>query len=103
MLPNLPQTHLTIWGGQAAGIVFAINPLLEPAAIGELLKAGGAKVLVTLAPFPGSDLWPKLQPVIGDVPGLRHLVLVDLAAASAWSARAAHQPPRRVSRSTPTT
>jgi fatty-acyl-CoA synthase len=79
VLPNLPQTHLTIWGGQATGIVFAINPLLEPAAIGELLKAGGAKVLVTLAPFAGSDLWPKLQPVIGDVPSLRHLVLVDLA------------------------
>ena len=79
VLPNLPETHLAIWGGQAAGIVFAINPLLEPAAIGELLKAGGAKVLVTLAPFPGSDLWPKLQPVIGDVPGLRHVVLVDLA------------------------
>ncbi len=79
VLPNLPQTHLTIWGGQAAGIVFAINPMLEPAAIGELLKAGQAKVLVTLAPFPGSDLWPKLQPVIGSVPGLRHLVLVDLA------------------------
>lgn len=79
VLPNLPETHLTIWGGEAAGIVFAVNPMLEPAAIGELLKAGDAKVLVTLAPFPGSDLWPKLQSVIGDVPGLRHLVLVDLA------------------------
>jgi len=79
VLPNLPETHLTIWGGQAAGIVFAINPMLEPAAIGELLKAGGAKVLVTLAPFPGTDLWAKLQPVIGAVPGLKHLVLVDLA------------------------
>ena len=31
--PICPQTHLTIWGGQAAGIAFAINPLLEPAAI----------------------------------------------------------------------
>ena len=80
VLPNLPETHLTIWGGQAAGIVFAINPMLEPAAIGELLRAGGAKVLVTLAPSPGSDLWPKLQPVVGEVPGLQHLVLVDLAA-----------------------
>ena len=79
VLPNLPETHLTIWGGQAAGIVFAINPMLEPAAIGELLRAGGAKVLVTLAPFPGTDLWAKLRPVIGEVPDLQHLVLVDLA------------------------
>ncbi len=79
VLPNLPQTHLVIWGGQAAGIVFAINPLLEPASIAELLRAGGAKVLVTLAPLPGSDLWPKLQSAIGNAPGLRHLVLIDPA------------------------
>lgn len=79
VLPNLPQTHLVIWGGQAAGIVFAINPLLEPVAIAELLRAGGAKVLVTLAPSPGSELWPKLQSAIGNAPGLRHLVLIDPA------------------------
>ena len=30
VLPNLPETHFTIWGGEAAGVVFAINPLLEP-------------------------------------------------------------------------
>ena len=64
VLPNLPETHLTIWGGQAAGIVFAINPLLEPAAIGELLKAGEAKVLVTLAPFPG--IGPVAEAAAGD-------------------------------------
>src|SRR6218665_152349 len=29
ILPNLPETHFTIWGGEAAGIVMAINPLLE--------------------------------------------------------------------------
>src|SRR5689334_6359622 len=33
LLPNLPETHFTIWGGQAAGIVAAFNPLLEPAAM----------------------------------------------------------------------
>ena len=53
VLPNLPETHFVIWGGQAAGIVCAINPLLEGEAIGKLLKAAGASVLVTLAPFPG--------------------------------------------------
>ena len=37
VLPNLPQTHLAVWGGQAAGIAFAINPMLEPTAIAELL------------------------------------------------------------------
>ncbi|RZT97797.1 acyl-CoA synthetase [Rivibacter subsaxonicus] len=79
VLPNLPQTHLAIWGGQAAGIAFAINPMLEPTAIAELLDAGQAKVLITLAPVPGMDLWSRLRPLLGRVSSLRHVVLVDLA------------------------
>ncbi len=78
VLPNLPETHFTIWGGQSAGIVAALNPLLEGAALAELLKAANAHVLVTLAPFPGTDLWSKLQPHLGTISSLRHLVLVDL-------------------------
>lgn len=79
VLPNLPETHFVIWGGQATGIVFAINPLLEPAAIAELLNAAGATVLVTLAPFPGTDLWLRIRQALPQVPTLRHLVLVNLA------------------------
>lgn len=79
VLPNLPETHFVIWGGQAAGIVAAINPLLEPDAIADLLNAAGATILVTLAPFPGTDLWMRIQQVLPRVPGLRHLVLVNLA------------------------
>lgn len=77
ILPNLPETHLTIWGGQAAGRVAALNPLLEGAALAELLNAVSAKVLVTLAPFPGTDLWNKIKPHLAQVPSLRHVVLVD--------------------------
>jgi fatty-acyl-CoA synthase len=79
VLPNLPETHFVIWGGEAAGMVCAINPLLESEAIGELLKASGASVLVTLAPFPGTDLWQKVQVVLHEVPALVDLVLVNLA------------------------
>lgn len=78
-LPNLPQTHLAVWGGQASGITFAINPMLEPSAIVELLAAGEAKVLITLAPVPGMDLWSRLQPLLAGVRCLEHVVLVDLA------------------------
>jgi len=79
LLPNLPETHFVIWGGEAAAIVCAINPLLEPAAIGELLNAAGAEVLVTLAPFPGVDLWQKVRGILGQLRALKHLVLVNLA------------------------
>lgn len=79
VLPNLPETHFVIWGGQAAGIVAAFNPLLEGPALAELLNAAGASVLVTLAPFPGTDTWVKLQPHLPAIKSLRHLVLVNLA------------------------
>jgi len=79
VLPNLPETHCVIWGGEATGIVFAVNPLLEPAAIAELLNAAGASILVTLAPFPGTDLWPKIAGILPRLPQLKHLVLVNLA------------------------
>ena len=68
ILPNLTETHYTIWGGQAAGIVNAINPFLEPETILELLRAAGTKVLVTLAPMPGwSEIWDKVAPIIDAV------------------------------------
>jgi fatty-acyl-CoA synthase len=37
--PNPPHTHFTIQGGEAAGIVNAINPLLDPEHIAELIHA----------------------------------------------------------------
>ncbi|WP_222934470.1 acyl-CoA synthetase [Caulobacter sp. 17J80-11] len=79
VLPNLPETHFTIWGAEAAGIAFAINPMLGAETIAELLNAAEAKVLVTLAPFPHTDLYEKLQGVVAQVPSLRHVVLVNLA------------------------
>jgi fatty-acyl-CoA synthase len=79
VLPNLPQTHLVIWGAQASGIVFPINPLLEAGAIADLLTAAQAKVLVTLAP--GSELWRKLEPVLGEVASLERVLLVAAAGA----------------------
>lgn len=86
VLPNLPQTHLAIWGGQAAGITFAINPMLEPTAIADLLAAGEAKVLITLAPVPGMDVWTPLQPLLGRVRSLEHVLLVNLTGRAQASA-----------------
>jgi fatty-acyl-CoA synthase len=79
VLPNLPETHFVIWGGEAAGIICAINPLLEGPAIADLLNAAGAKILVTLAPFPGTDVWPKVQAILPKLQSLQRLVLINLA------------------------
>jgi len=92
VLPNLPETHEVIWGGEAAGSICAINPLLEPAHIVEILKAAKAKLLVTLAPFPGTDLWAKAERVAAEVPGLAAVLQVHLAryAVPGWKTGAPH-------------
>lgn len=79
LLPNLPQTHFTIWGGEAAGIVNAINPLLEAEHIAELIQASDSELLVTLAPFPGTDLWAKVESLRGHLPDLKAVICVDMA------------------------
>jgi fatty-acyl-CoA synthase len=79
LLPNLPHTHFTIWGGEAAGIVNAINPLLDPEHIAELIQASDSELLVTLAPFPGTDLWEKIEGLREQLPTLKAIICVDMA------------------------
>jgi len=78
-LPSLPQTHFTLWGAEAAGIACAINPLLEPRHMVEILRAARAKVLVTLGPGPGGELWQKMAAVVEQVPTLETVLQVSLA------------------------
>ena len=80
VLPNLPETHYVIWGGEAAGIVAAVNPMLEPGQIADILNACKTRYLVTLGPFPGTDLWDKALRYAPTVQGLRGIVQVNLAA-----------------------
>jgi fatty-acyl-CoA synthase len=76
LLPNLPQTHYVLWGGEAAGVVNPINPLLEPKTIGDICRAAGTRVLVALGEVPGSDIWPKVQAIRKDLPDLKAIVRV---------------------------
>lgn len=79
ILPNLPETHLAIWGGEAAGIAFAISPLLETAQLAELLKTVEPKILVTLGPTPGSDVWQKATKAAAGLTKLTTVLAVDMA------------------------
>ncbi len=79
ILPNMPETHWTIWGAECVGIVNPINPLLEASQIVDILRAAGTKVLVTLAPFPKTDLWDKVESLREEVPSLEKVVRVHLA------------------------
>jgi len=76
LLPNLPQTHYVLWGGEAAGIVNPINPMLEASTIREICQAAGTKVLVALGEFEGSDIWEKVLIVRKDLPKLKAIIRV---------------------------
>jgi len=76
LLPNLLQTHYVVWGGEAAGIVNPINPMLEPSAIRDICLAAETKVLVALGELPGADIWEKARAVAKDLPGLKGIVRV---------------------------
>jgi fatty-acyl-CoA synthase len=77
-LPNLPEMLFCLWGAEAVGVALPINPLLEPAGLADLLRASNAKILVTLAPLPGVDLYDKAVAALAAAPSVRELVPVDL-------------------------
>ncbi len=78
VLPNLPETHFTIWGGEAAGAALAINPMLEPRQIADLLRSARASVLVTLAPALNAKAWPALAAELASLPDLTAIAFVDM-------------------------
>ncbi|MBU0863073.1 MAG: acyl-CoA synthetase, partial [Alphaproteobacteria bacterium] len=78
MLPNCTEAVLTYLGGQIAGIVNPINPLLEPEQIAAILRETGAKVLVTMKSFPKSDVAQKAAAAVALAPNVGHVIEVDL-------------------------
>jgi fatty-acyl-CoA synthase len=74
LLPLLPQSFVTLFGAEAAGIANPVNPLLEAHQIAEILEAAGTKVLVALGPTVGSDIWQKVEAVRGQLKHLKAIV-----------------------------
>lgn len=71
LLPNLVQTHVTLWGAMTSGYAVPINFLLRPETVADLVVASGASVLVALGPHPALDIWSTALAVRERVPGLQ--------------------------------
>jgi fatty-acyl-CoA synthase len=78
ILPNCPETAVTFLGGMVAGIVNPINPLLEAEQIAAILRETKAKVVVTLKPFPKTDVAQKVAEAVRYAPSVKTVVEVDL-------------------------
>ncbi len=78
VLPNLPESHMVIWGGETAGRVFAVNSLLEGEQMGELLRAADTRWLVTLAPTPDPEIWQRVETALkGGSGNLQGILAID--------------------------
>jgi len=78
LLPNANETVITLLGGTVAGISNPINPLLDAEQIGAILRETGAKVLVTMKPFPKSDVAQKAAEAVRLAPNVETVLEVDL-------------------------
>ena len=78
LLPNCIEAALALLGGVTAGIAAPVNPLLDVAQIAAILRETGAKVLVTLAPFPKTDVAQKAHAAVAQAPLIETVLEGDL-------------------------
>ncbi|MEM8622223.1 MAG: acyl-CoA synthetase [Pseudomonadota bacterium] len=78
VMPNANETVLALLGGMTAGCVCPVNPLLEQGQIAAILRDVSAKVVVTLKPFPKTDIAQKVHGAVREAPSVDHILEVDL-------------------------
>ncbi|AZV78946.1 acyl-CoA synthetase [Parasedimentitalea marina] len=78
VLPNCSEAIFSFLGGAVAGIVNPINPLLEPEQIASILRETNATVVVTLMPFPKTDVAQKVAEAVRHAPNVNTVLEVDL-------------------------
>ncbi len=86
LLPLLPQAFVALFGAQAVGVANPVNPMLSAAQIADILRAAGTRVVVTIGPAEGSDLWRKVSELRSAVPTLKAVLVVGGAGNSGLEA-----------------
>ena len=77
LLPGGLAYHLALWGGEAAGIVQPLNPLLSEEKLLSLLQASQAKVLIAHGVEDDSRLRAKALRLQTQLPSLKTVLLVQ--------------------------
>ena len=70
LLPACLEYHLALWGGEAAGIVQPLNPLLTDEKLLSLLRASGATMLIAYGSDEESGIWSKAMRLREQLPSL---------------------------------
>lgn len=79
VLPNATETAVTLIGAMTAGVVCPVNPLLAADQIAAILRETGARAVVTLKPFPRTDIPQRVAAALALAPEVRTVIEVDLA------------------------
>jgi fatty-acyl-CoA synthase len=77
LLPGGLAYHLALWGGEAAGIVQPLNPLLSDEKLLSLLRTSQAKVLIAHGAEDDSQLRAKALRLQTQLPDLKTVLLVN--------------------------
>lgn len=80
LLPLLPQAFVALFGAQAVGVANPVNPMLSAGHLTDILRAAGTRVLVTLGPTEGSDIWDKVTAIRHQLPSLNTVLVVGARA-----------------------
>lgn len=76
LLPNIPQAHFVLWGGEACGIVNPINYILDAHEIGAIVQSAGTKVLVIMGEHPAVDTAEKLAVIQATAPCVETVLVI---------------------------
>ncbi|MEO8187117.1 MAG: acyl-CoA synthetase [Burkholderiaceae bacterium] len=76
LLPGCLEYHLALWGGEAAGIVQPLNPLLTDEKLVSLMKASRAKVLIAYGSDDDAGIWSKAMRLRQQLPALATVLRV---------------------------
>jgi fatty-acyl-CoA synthase len=76
LLPGCLEYHLALWGGEAAGIVQPLNPLLSDDKLAALMTVAGARVLIAYGSDEESGIWSKAMRLRHQVPTLTTVLRV---------------------------
>lgn len=76
LLPGCLEYHLALWGGEAAGIVQPLNPMLTDEKIAAMMTLARAKALIAYGAEGDVGYWSKAQRLMGMVPTLTTVLRV---------------------------
>ncbi len=76
LLPVIPETHICLWGGSAAGIVNPVNPFLEVDHLIGIMKSAKTKVIIGCHPSISADGWAKIEAIKGQLPELEAVIQI---------------------------